>query len=215
MTKDELINFLIKDGYLKTSLVIEAFKTIDREDFVSEDLKAQAYDNVPLPIGDGQTISQPLVVAFMLELLDLRLGDKVLEIGSGSGWKTALMAKIVGNIGKIYALERIPQLYELSKANTSKYSFPTDLAESNLGRGVIELICVDASKGYEDQAPYDKIIAAAAAEKIPEEWKTQLKIGGRIVAPVGNSILVLEKISKDKFEQKEYFGFSFVPLISD
>lgn len=204
MDKEDLIINLIKDGYLKSQPVIDAFKSIDRKDFLPEDLKNQAYENTALPIGNKQTISQPLVVALMLELLELKPGEKVLEIGTGSGWNTALMAKIIGEQGKIYSLERIEELHDFAKKNLSKYGFP---------HGAIELIFGDASRGFNGEAPYDKIIAAAAAEEIPNVWKEQLKIGGRIVAPVKDSIVVLDKISKDQFEKKEYFGFSFVPLV--
>ena len=205
MDYEELIESLIKEGYLKTPLIIEAFRKIDRKNFLPEELKERAYENTALPIGNKQTISQPLVVAFMLELLELKSGEKVLEIGTGSGWNTALMAKLVGESGKIFSIERIEELHQFAKLNLLKYGF--------LERGVAGLLVADGSKGFNDAAPYDKIIAAAAAEEIPGVWKEQLKIGGRIVAPVKNSIVVLDKISVDKFERKEYFGFSFVPLV--
>jgi len=205
-TKEDLINNLIKEGYLKTPAVIEAFKNIDRKSFVSDDLQNRAYENSALPIGNKQTISQPLVVAFMLELLDLKFGEKVLEIGTGSGWKTGLMADLVGDGGKIFSIERVRELYDIAENNIQKYE-----AISNRR---VDLLLGDGSKGYEEGSPYDKIISAASAEDIPLEWKDQLKIGGRIVAPVKDSILVLDKLAKNKFETKEYFGFNFVPLIS-
>lgn len=205
MTKDELIQELIKAGYLKSQPVIEVFKAIDRKDFLPEDLQNQAYKNTALPIGGKQTISQPLVVAFMLELLELKPGEKVLEIGTGSGWNTALMAHLAGENGKIFSIERIPELYESGKVNIAKYGF--------IDNSKVETILGDGSKGYEKEDPFDKIIAAASGEEIPSAWKEQLKIGGRIVAPVGNSIVVLDKTAKDQFDKKEYFGFSFVPLV--
>lgn len=204
-TKDDLINLLITDGYLKTPAIIDAFKEIDRKNFVPEEFREGAYENIALPIGNKQTISQPLVVAFMLELLELKFGEKVLEIGTGSGWNTALMAKIIGEKGKIISIERIKELNQFAEENLLKYDF--------MGKGIVELLVADGSKGFIGSAPYDKIIAAATAEEIPEAWKEQLKIGGRIVAPVKNSIVALDKISVDKFERKEYFGFSFVPLV--
>jgi len=196
---------LIHDGYLKSQPVIEAFKSIDRKDFLPEDLQNQSYGNTALPIGEKQTISQPLVVAFMLELLELKPGEKILEIGTGSGWNTALMAKIIGEQGKIYSVERIESLHNFAKKNISKYEF---------AGGIVELILGDGSKGFSGGAPYDKIIAAASGKEIPPAWKEQLKIGGRIVAPVKDSIIVFDKIAKDNFEKKEYFGFAFVPLIA-
>ena len=205
MEKEELISNLINDGYLKTAAIIDAFRAADRKDFIPEELKSRAYENIALLIGSRQTISQPLVVAFMLELLDLKPGEKLLEIGTGSGWNTALMAKIVGEGGKICSMERIAELYNFAKINLAKYQF--------VGQGIVELILGDGSIGYKEQAPFDKIIAAAAGDEIPVEWKEQLKIGGRIVAPVKDSIMVVNKLTRDNFEQKEYFGFSFVPLV--
>lgn len=199
-----MINELVKGGYLKTPAIIEAFQAIDRKDFLPEGMKDMAYENTALPIGHQQTISQPLVVAFMLELLNLKAGEKVLEIGTGSGWKTALMAKIIGESGKVISIERIKELGDFAKENLSKYDFLKNQTELMVG---------DGSKGYSAEAPYDKIIAGASAEDLPEAWKEQLKIGGRIVAPVKDSIIVIDKIAKDKFEKKEYFGFSFVSLV--
>ncbi len=205
MDKEGLLNILIKDGYLKTPIIIEAFKAVDRKDFLPDEIKDQAYINEALPIGYQQTISQPLVVAFMLELLELKSGEKVLDIGTGSGWKAALMAYLVGEAGKVISIERIAELHDFAKQNIAKYGFAA--------KGITKLVLGDGSRGYKKEAPYDKIIAGAAADSLPDTWKEQLKIGGRIVAPVGHSIIVLDKISKEKFQTKEHLGFSFVPLI--
>ena len=227
---DELINQLIKQGYLKTPLIIEAFRKIKREDFVLEELKEEADINAPLPIGYGQTISQPLTVAFMLELLQPQPRDKILDIGSGSGWQTALLAYIVsqqGNSksqapnskqiqnpndqnlkhGKIYAIERIPELIEFGKKNVTKYNF--------IEKGIVEFILGDGSKGFAKEAPFDKIIVAASAQEIPETWKEQLKVNGRLVTPVQSSIRLLIKKSDKEFEEQKFPGFAFVPLIED
>lgn len=207
-TKEGLISLLIEDGYLKTPAVIEAFRAIDRKDFVLPELESDAYANHPLPLGFGQTISQPLTVAFMLELLAAQPGEKVLDIGAGSGWQTALLAKLVtegGAQGNVFALERIAALAKLAEDNIAKYGF--------VGSGAVEIIVKDGKLGHSAGAPYDRIIAAAAAEFIPPVWKTQLKIGGRLVAPVGQNIVVFDKRSKDDFEERRYFGFSFVPLL--
>ncbi len=213
---ENLINSLIKDGYLKTPEIIEAFKAIDRKDFVLEKYKKEAYINEPLPIGFDQTISQPLVVAFMIELLTPKYGEKILDIGGGSGWKASILSYIISarspkieikNLkGQIISMERIPELVKMAKENISKYNF--------IETEVVKVISGDGSRGCEEESPFDKIIAGAAAqEEIPAKWKEQLKINGRIVAPVENSIIVIDKISKNKYEQKEYFGFGFVPLI--
>ncbi len=205
---DNLITSLIKDGYLKTPEIIEAFKQIDRADFVPEKHKLEAYVNAPLPINFGQTISQPLTVAFMLELLEPRPAEKILDVGFGSGWTSTLLAQMVGEQGKIIAVERISELYEFGANNIAKYNF--------IEKGIVRTINADGTKGYKKEAPYDKIIAGAAAYgDIPLNWKRQLKIGGRIVAPVENSIIVIDKVAKNRYDKKEYFGFSFVPLVKN
>ena len=195
---------LIEDGYLKTPALIEAFRKVDRADFVHKDFKEYAYLNQPLPIGSDQTISQPLTVAFMLELLEPRAGEKIMDIGAGSGWQAALLAQIVGENGKIIAIERIPEIKAFAEANLNKYPFKN-----------INLVLGDGSKGFSEEAPYDKIIAAATAREISPAWQEQLKIGGRIVAPVKESIVVLDKVDQSHFVKKEYFGFDFVPLVKD
>src|SRR3989338_5545910 len=120
MNREELLESFIKEGYLKSPAIIEAFKAIDRKDFVTEEMKEQAYENSALPLMAGQTISQPLVVAFMLELLDLKPGEKVLDIGTGSGWNAALLAYLVGKNGKIISIERLEELHNFAKVNIAK-----------------------------------------------------------------------------------------------
>ncbi|MFA5386193.1 MAG: protein-L-isoaspartate O-methyltransferase [Candidatus Paceibacterota bacterium] len=202
---ENLVNSLIKDGYLKTPEIIEAFKTIDRVNFVREEDKENTYVNAPLPIGFDQTISQPLTVAFMLELLEPKKGEKILDVGAGSGWTSTLLAQIVSETGKVIALELIPELCEFGKKNVSNYNF--------VKKGILNFLCADGYKGFEEEMPFDKILVSAAASEIPPALKKQLKIGGRIVVPIGQSIFVIEKHEKDQFTEKEYFGFSFVPLV--
>jgi len=202
-----IVDYLIEEGWLKTERIIKAFREIDRRDFVPESAKDSAELNKPFSIGYGQTISQPLVVAFMLELLQPEKGNKILDIGSGSGWTTALLSYIVGDEGKVFGIEIVPELAEFGKKNILKYNF--------IKQGRAEIICANGRKGYEKEAPFDRILVSAEAEKIIPSWKKQLKIKGRIVAPVKNSIWLYCKKDQKKFEEKEYKGFIFVPLISN
>ncbi len=223
-----LIENLIQEGWLKTPRIIEAFKKIKRVDFLPEDLKDLAELNEALPINYGQTISQPLVVAFMLEQLQPQRGEKILDIGSGSGWTSALLAYIVSSgelnekLGKVIAIDIIPELVEFGRKNVAKYNF--------IEKGIVEFICADGSIGYPKEAPFDKILVSATAERLSPAWKEQLKIGGRIVTPIGSSIWLFVKKSEKKgdepsvhlhsaqkgfvFEEIEYPGFAFVPLVT-
>jgi protein-L-isoaspartate(D-aspartate) O-methyltransferase len=222
----DLIDSLIQQGWLKTPRIIEAFRKIKRVDFLPEDIKDLAEANEALPIGHGQTISQPLVVAFMLELLEPLPGDKILDIGSGSGWTSALLAHIVssknlksksfpdlpsknqksGTKGKVIAIEVIPELKEFGERNVSKYDF--------IANQIAEFVLGDGSKGYQKEAPFDKILCSAALEgELPPAWKEQLKIGGRIVTPIASSIWLFIKKSEKDFKTQEYPGFVFVPLV--
>ena len=201
-----LIKELMEEGILKTPSIIDAFEKVDRKDFVLEELKDKAYLNTPLPIGYGQTISQPLTVAFMLELLQPEKGNKILEIGSGSGWQTALLAHVVSVGGKIFAAELIPELMDFGRKNVAKYGF--------IKNKTVEFHSLNAAKGMPEEAPFDRIISAASGMELPAAWKEQLKIGGRIVAPVKDAIHLLVKKSETEFEESIYPGFAFVPLIS-
>ena len=218
-----LIKELMEEGILKTPSIIEAFEKVDRRDFVPEELKDKAYLNAPLPIGYGQTISQPLTVAFMLELLQPQAGDKVLEVGSGSGWQTALLACIVSSDrpamfknsqrgrsfaddGKVIAVELIPELMDFGRKNVAKYGF--------IKRGTVEFHSFNAAKGMPENAPFNRIISAASGGEIPLAWKEQLTIGGRLVAPVRGSVVLLTRKSETEFKAEEYPGFAFVPLIN-
>lgn len=213
------VSNLIKQGVLKTPVIIEAFKKIDRADFVLPELKEQAYVNEPMSIGMGQTISQPYTVAFMIELLQPKTGDKIFEIGFGSGWQTAILAEIVGKSGKVFAVEIIPELFRFGRKNIDKYNF--------IKKGIVKTIGGDATGGLKRHTPFDRIIAAASGEKIPAAWLKELKIGGQLVVPVKESIwLYIKKSSPAKiskrnlggqaeFEKKEFPGFIFVPLVNN
>lgn len=198
-----LIDHLIGYKYIKFESVKKAFENVDRKLFVPESLQDGAYSDHPLPIGFGQTISAPSMIAIMLEALDLKKGDKVLEIGTGSGYNAALISEIVGE--NVFSIERIPELAEFAKNNLKKAGYK------------VKVFIGDGTLGYEGEAPYDKIIVTAAAPKIPEPLIKQLKIGGKLCIPVGErffcDLIVAEKASAEKIRKKNYGGCAFVPLI--
>lgn len=205
-TNDALVDSLVAEGYLKTPSLIAAFRAIDRAVFVPEEHRAEAYGNYPLPLAYGQTISQPLTVAFMLEELQPKAGEKILDIGAGSGWQTALLAQCVGESGKVIAVERVPQLASLARGNVGKFDF--------LEKKIAEVVAGDAIGGYPQGAPFDKIIAAASVLEIPEAWREQVRVGGKIVAPVEDTVVVWEKKGPAEFTKKRFSGFQFVPFVS-
>ena len=195
----------------KTPKINRAFKKIKREDFLLPEDKSKAKINAALPIGHGQTISQPATVAFMLELLQPKAGDKILDVGSGSGWTTALLAEIVGKRGKIYGIERILELKNFGEQNISKYNF--------IKKGRVIIIHGDGCAGLPKYAPFDKILVSAAAVKTPPQLLAQLKVKGRMVIPIGKQyknqeIVLYEKTGKNKFKIEHFPGFVFVPLLS-
>jgi len=198
----DLIDYLIQNNWLKTKSIVKAFRKIKRVDFLPTDKKEFAGLNTAIPIGHKATISQPLVVAFMLELLQPQKGEKILDIGSGSGWTTALLAEIVGEKGKIIGLEIIPELVTFGKNNILKYNFTN--IEIKLGNG---------REGDESNAPFDKILVSAEAEGLLPPWQKQLKEGGKIVASINNTICLFKKEGGGKIITEEYRGFAFVPLI--
>lgn len=200
-----LINKLSAEGHIKSLEILRAFRECDRVAFLPEDQISFAGEDRPLPIGSEQTISQPYTVAFMLELLEPKRGDNILDIGTGSGWQAALLASIISPEGKVITIERVPELAKSARVNLEKFNFITS--------GVVTAVCGNALNIDAEWPVFDKIIAAAEYEAIPEEWKNALAAGGRIVMPVLGRIVVADKISEDNFEIKEYPGFSFVPLI--
>jgi protein-L-isoaspartate(D-aspartate) O-methyltransferase len=184
-------------------LVLAAMGEVPRETFVSEPLKEFAYEDSALPIEAGQTISQPYIVARMIELLELAPGDKVLEVGAGSGYAAAVMSRIAR---EVYAIERHKELADFARARLQ-----------GLGYDNIEIICADGTKGLPEQAPFEAILVSAGGPRVPETLKQQLAIGGRLVIPVGRDIhqtlLLVRRIDKDTFEQEDYGAVTFVPLI--
>lgn len=200
----KLVNDLIGRGYLKTDAIIDAFWEIGRIEFLPEALHSSADANIPLPIGFGQTLTQPQTVAFMFELLQPRQGNRILDVGCGSGWTSALLAYIVGLHGHVTALEVIPKLCAFARQNTDKYKL--------VRKGIAEFHVADGSQGYVDNAPYDRILVSATVEGVPQSLKDQLCVGGRMVIPIYNSLCLLEKKTPTEFYKEEFPGYQFVPL---
>ena len=195
MDKKSLIICLKSKRFEKN--IIDVFKKIPREDFIPKELKAQAYEDTALPIGHGATISQPYTIAFMLNLLELKKGQKILEIGSGSGYVLAILESITK--GKIYGVEIIKELADSSKKTLKNYKN-------------IKIINQSAKIGLPKFAPYDRILISASANEVPYHLIQQLKENGIIVSSVKNSIVKIKK-SKDKITTEEFPGFVFVPLV--
>lgn len=185
-----------------TKNVLEAMKEVKREFFLSEELTHQAYLDIPLPIGFGQTNSQPTTVMLMLEWLDPQAGDKILDVGSGSGWSSALLGYMVGPKGKVYATEIIPELLRFGIANCKE-----------AGARNVKMYKAGHDLGLQRFAPYDRILVNAAATDFPDELGDQLKTGGRMVLPIRNNVYVVDKIRKGEYELSEKPGFLFVPLV--
>jgi protein-L-isoaspartate(D-aspartate) O-methyltransferase len=184
-----------------------AFSEIDRSDFLPDAVRANAYHDIPLTIGYGQTNSQPSTVTFMLELLRPAAGQRILDVGSGSGWTTALLSSAVGKTGRVTALERIPELLEMGRLNVEKYGF--------LSEGRTRMLLGDGWKGFPPEAPYDRILVSAMADRIPDALAVQLEIGGILVVPVFNDICRIIKTGNETYEREDYCGFVFVPLVKE
>ena len=202
--RSEMVEKAILARGVRSELVLNAMRSVARETFLPKQLREFAYDDCPLPIEGEQTISQPYIVAFMTEALALAGGEKVLEIGTGSGYAAAVLAEIAGDV---YTVERIGQLAEKAASTLA-----------DLGYDNVHVLHGDGTKGWPDHAPYDGIIVAAGGPKIPDSLKEQLKIGGRLVIPVGRDPKVQElvrvtRVSESEFRREDLADVRFVPLI--
>ncbi len=201
---EALIDIMKNTGFLTNAKVESAIRQIPRHNFIPESLKHRAYENSPLSLMKKQTISQPSVVSRMTEWLDLKEGQKVLEIGSGSGWQSAILAKIVDS-GKIFTVERHAKLASFAKKNLEK-----------LGIKNVKIIHCDGILGLPEESPFDRIIITAACKKVPDALLDQLALDGLLIAPVGEdiqSLILLKKTPKGIVEIKNQKGYVFVPLL--
>jgi protein-L-isoaspartate(D-aspartate) O-methyltransferase len=200
--KEKLIDYLIQRGALTKKEVIAAFRKVPREDFIPEPQKQHAYVDSPLPTAGGQTISAPHMVAVMTEVLDVKNGQRILEIGAGSGYQAAILSALNPK-GRIITVELVPEVVELAMKNLAGYKN-------------VKVIIGDGSDGYAKAAPYDRILATCGCPDIPKAWAEQLKDGGRIVAPLGGIYeqrLILAEKRRGKIIKTDLnFPCVFVPM---
>jgi protein-L-isoaspartate(D-aspartate) O-methyltransferase len=204
----ELVLGLRDSGYVTDDAVLEAMARVPRHEFLPPPMAPLAYQDTPLPIGQGQTISAPHMVGMMLQALDLRPGMKVLEIGTGSGYHAALVAELVRPNGRVYTIERIEALGLEARERLERLGYDD----------VIEVIIADGTAGLEEHAPYDRIFVAAAGPRVPEPLRQQLADGGLLMVPVGGRTvqdLVLVSRSGDRFTERSMGSVIFVPLIGE
>lgn len=204
--REEMVRDQIVRRGVRSPLVLEAMRAVPREAFLPEHLREFAYDDAPLPIDAGQTISQPYIVAFMIDALGLKGGERVLEIGAGSGYAAAVLGEIAG---EVYTVERVEPLAQ--KASSA-------LADN--GYYNVFVLCGDGTLGWPEHAPFDAIIVAAGGPKVPESLKEQLRVGGRLVMPVGSDpkvqeLVCVKRVSETEYHSEDIADVRFVPLIGE
>jgi protein-L-isoaspartate(D-aspartate) O-methyltransferase len=214
---EKLIANLTKQGTLRTPRIIQALQKVPRGKFLSTDSQEYSANDTPLPIGQGQTISAPHIVAIMNEALQLQTGQKILEVGAGSGWHAATLAEIIApkeaprsEWGHVYTVEINQTLADMARKNIMNTGYSDR----------VSIILGDGSRGYVEKAPYDRILVACAAPEIPKPLIEQLKSGGIIIIPVGSAALfqTLLKVTKEadgKLKEESLSGVSFVPLTGE
>ena len=192
----------LKARGIKDQKILEAMRKVPRHAFVPENMIPYAYNDEPLPIGEGQTISQPYIVAYMTEALELRGDECVLEVGTGSGYQTAILAEIVR---EVFTVELVSALSNRAQENIKRLKYTN-----------VHLKIGDGTYGWRENAPYDAVMVTAAPDKVPHFLEEQLKIGGRMIIPVGSAIqeLVLVIREKRKYKKKRLLPVRFVPLVT-
>ena len=206
--RNHLVDSLRRRGYVCSPAVDRAMRRVPREEFLPQEMRDDAYVDTPLPIGEGQTISAPHMVAIMAEQLDLKEGMKVLEIGAGSGYHAAVCAEIVGSDGHIYTIERIAELATFAEGNLKRTGYCK----------TVTVIFADGTRGLTEHAPYDRIFVAAGAPDIPAPLTEQLVDGGKLLVPVGGRYyqdLIRVQKTGEKLVKENLGGCVFVPLIGE
>ena len=204
--RDAMIERQIHSRGIRDPKILEAFRAVPREEFLAADYREAAFGDHPLPIEAGQTISQPYIVALMIQAAEIKPGDRVLEVGAGSGYAAAVMSRIAG---QVIAIERQPDLVKVA-----------DERMRRLGYDNVLILEADGTRGWEPESPYDAILAAASGSHVPPPWVKQLAGGGRIVMPVGDPgwVQKLVKVTKGPAGQlitEDLGGVRFVPLIGE
>jgi protein-L-isoaspartate(D-aspartate) O-methyltransferase len=200
--RDEMVRTQIEGRGIKDKKVLAAMKRVPRHLFVPENMNPYAYQDEPLPIGEGQTISQPYIVAYMTEVLQLRGDERVLEVGTGSGYQAAILAEIVK---EVYTVEIVQKLALQAQEVLKKMDYQNIFFKIG-----------DGTQGWLKNSPYDAIVVTAAPSKVPKELKKQLAISGKMIIPVGSMFQELVLVSKEKkrCKKKKLLPVRFVPLIS-
>src|SRR3954469_3196959 len=204
--RSQMVDHQIQERGVRSGAVARAMREVPREEFMSEEMREFAYADSPLPIGEGQTISQPYIVAYMTEALELEGGERVLEVGTGSGYAAAVLARIAG---EVYTIERHPSLARNAEKILHK-----------LGYDNVHVIVGDGTKGWLGAAPYDAIVVAAGGIEVPPALRSQLAVGGRLVIPRGPTpreqrLVRVTRVSEKRYEEEELLPVRFVPLIGD
>ena len=211
---EKLIDTLVKEGVLRSPRVISTMRLVPREMFLPENMRAYAAVDTPLPIGFGQTASAPHMVSIMNEALQLEVGNKVLEVGAGSGWHAATIAELVApsgaprsEYGHVYTVEIVQDLADFARKNIMKTGFGDR----------VTIVSGDGSVGFAEKAPFDRVLVTAAAPDVPEPLVEQLKSGGIMLIPVGSaslfqSLVKIVKGNDGKVKQENLGGVAFVPL---
>jgi protein-L-isoaspartate(D-aspartate) O-methyltransferase len=198
--KSALLEYWRTTGIITDDKILKAFEKVPRENFIVQKYRFDAYLDEPLPIGFGQTISQPTTVAVMTSALEPKQSQKILEIGTGSGYQAAILSELIGIKGKVYTLERITELANFAKKNLKAYKN-------------VSAMHADGTKGYAKAAPYDRIIVTAAASELPKQLFAQLKENAIMVIPIEDHLFKITKIN-GKPQMQDLGLFVFVPLVA-